>query len=532
MSEKKVFDRRWFMCDLARQRVFVRDEFIMWLDGLARLGYNGLGIYLEGAFDFDSIPGVIREGVLTPDDAKWIVEEGRKRGIFVFPMTNVVGHMEHFFGQERNRRLKSDLSAGGDDMQMDFLHPDAEAFAMNIVHEYARHFNTGMVHIGGDETHLTPETKMDYARFLAKICDNLLAEGIKPAIWDDMIWMDTPLSEVFSREVFLFDWNYYGHRPESIAYFTEQGFKDIVVCPCDNSWEGIINFQRTSGHLKARTDMPVKPDEIEAFFDDASKQGLYGGLLTNWDNTVGRNMWAQWVPFARAALYMNGQWEAGSRNDEAIEKALFGRITPYTEVTYILQEKVQRPDLPQKWFHDMRDCLFVPANLSALILRAAKDAPSFPEDIDQALTLIDEKLAAWTPETPFEERCLAGMYGATAIVSAANKVLKAGRGYQRYYLRASEMQFISADVAAQLLGRLSGLFRSAAAEFETCALVFGAAVNTTGHAPNDVVFMRENACLLSRIADLIDSYIPTLSRIPLPRFERIIDRVIIGKPIL
>ena len=103
MSERKVFDRRWFMCDLARRRVFVRDEFILWLDALARLGYNGLGIYLEGAFDFDSIPGVIREGVLTPEDAKWIVEEGKKRGIFVFPMTNVVGHMEHFFGQERHR---------------------------------------------------------------------------------------------------------------------------------------------------------------------------------------------------------------------------------------------------------------------------------------------------------------------------------------------------------------------------------------------------------------------------------------------
>jgi hypothetical protein len=46
------FERKWFMCDYARQRVFIRDEFILWLDALKRLGYNGLGIYLEGAFDF------------------------------------------------------------------------------------------------------------------------------------------------------------------------------------------------------------------------------------------------------------------------------------------------------------------------------------------------------------------------------------------------------------------------------------------------------------------------------------------------
>ena len=85
------------MCDYARQRVFVRDEFLLWLDALERLGYNGLGIYLEGAFAFKNIPGVIREGVITYDDAKWILAEGKKRGIFIFPMTNVVGHMEHFF---------------------------------------------------------------------------------------------------------------------------------------------------------------------------------------------------------------------------------------------------------------------------------------------------------------------------------------------------------------------------------------------------------------------------------------------------
>lgn len=145
------------MMDLARQRTFVREEFILWLDAFKRLGYNGLGLYPEGAFDFESIPGVIREGVMTPEDARWAVEEGQKRGICIFPMTNVVGHMNHFFDQERNRPLMSSLRCD----QMDFQSPEAEAFAMNIVHEYARHFNTDLIHIGGDETALPPETKME-----------------------------------------------------------------------------------------------------------------------------------------------------------------------------------------------------------------------------------------------------------------------------------------------------------------------------------------------------------------------------------
>jgi hypothetical protein len=190
-----VFQRRWFMFDFARQRTFDREEFCLFLDGLHRLGYNGLGLYLEGAFAFDRFPGVIRHGVMTPEDAAWAMEECKKRDIFLFPMTNVVGHMEHFFRQERFR----DLLMADTVNQLDFLDERAEQFAMDIVHQYTKYFPCGMVHIGGDETKLTEENKVPYAKFLAKICDNLLLEGIKPAIWNDMIWMDPELCQYFKK---------------------------------------------------------------------------------------------------------------------------------------------------------------------------------------------------------------------------------------------------------------------------------------------------------------------------------------------
>ena len=68
--ESTLFTKRYFMFDYARQRSFVRSEFLLCLDALSRLGYNGVGLYLEGAFDFNTIPGVIRRGVMTKDDAK------------------------------------------------------------------------------------------------------------------------------------------------------------------------------------------------------------------------------------------------------------------------------------------------------------------------------------------------------------------------------------------------------------------------------------------------------------------------------
>jgi hypothetical protein len=43
-----IFKRRWFMWDVARQRRFDRKEFLMVATKLSELGYNGIGLYLEG----------------------------------------------------------------------------------------------------------------------------------------------------------------------------------------------------------------------------------------------------------------------------------------------------------------------------------------------------------------------------------------------------------------------------------------------------------------------------------------------------
>ncbi len=90
-----MFAQRWFMFDNARERTFSKNEFNLLLELLAKLGYNGLGLYIEGAFAFETLPGVIREGVMTPADAAWLKTEAHRRGITVFPMTNVVGHRSH-----------------------------------------------------------------------------------------------------------------------------------------------------------------------------------------------------------------------------------------------------------------------------------------------------------------------------------------------------------------------------------------------------------------------------------------------------
>ncbi len=522
-------ERRWFMTTLARGQNFDREEFLFLVDKIVALGYNGLGLYIEGSFEFESIPGVIREGVMTKDDALFLTEECKRRGIFLFPLTNVVGHMEQFFHQERFSDLVMHDTKFG---QINFYDERAEAFAMQIVHEFTAAFPTGFIHIGGDETTLTDENKMDYARFLAKIAKNLLDEGIQPAIWDDMLWMDHSLVAPFDRRIMIFDWSYYGHRPESIDFFKSEGFEKIIVCPCENSWEGFINHQRVSTWLKARHDLPVKPYEVEAFLSDAMERNVRNGLLTNWSSGLGKNFYANFVPIARAALYMNGKIKNAEPADELIEQTLFGRITPYSEITHILQEEVQgeiqKRDLHVVWYSTMRGMLFNPAALSVMLTRLQTLPSEFLADIPASLDKIDGLLASWHAEGKFEERCRAAMENVLSLIRAALSVTDALLGY-RDYAEAARGQYEEPCKAAKLLDSVVCRFIAAAAEVRRAAVVNSALGKETMQAYADDEKIARVAEVLDTFALEINKYRQTMARVVLPRFDLLLGAVIEGR---
>ena len=523
MENSICFERRWFMCDYARQRSFVREEFLLLLDGLARLGYNGVGMYLEGAFDFVSIPGVIREGVMTREDARWAVEEGKKRGIFVFPMTNVVGHMEHFFWQERFRDL---CGKNPNLMEMNFLDERAEAFAMQIVHEYIDAFGTDFMHIGGDEVELTEETKVPYAQFLAKICKNLLDEGVTPAIWDDMIWWDQPLCEYFDRRVAIFDWNYYGHRKESPKFFRDAGFETVIACPSDNSWESFICTQHAEGYLRANKDIPVKANEVEAMFEDAKEASVYNGLFTNWENTYGANLWGQWTAFARGGLYMTGRLSAREENDDLIEETLFGRKTPYSAVTHVLQD-----DVPfDPFFGMMRNALYKPEALRKLYTCLHELDGVRKIDFYAATDKAEALLAEWTPTGDFEKNCRLSMFAICDMMRAARTLL-AALDTTKEYTEAAKRQFEDKAFARSVLKKMHDAFDAAILSIEKYKGTHERAIEKTGHTRCDLARLTETEDILHRIKALLAEE-ALVERIPFKRFDRILDRATMGKFII
>ncbi len=525
-----VFKRRWFMWDLARQRRFDRKEFLLVISKLADLGYNGLGLYLEGAFELKCLGGgILRKGIMTYEDAAWAKEKCNELGIFLFPMTNVVGHMEHFLRQERFKYLCSNIKQGGLDIKFEL--PEAKEFATKIIYEYMDAFDTDYIHIGGDEAALTDENRPIYANFLSGLCDELLADGKRVAIWNDLLWMHKELVAPFSRDIEIFDWYYYGHRPESIEFFKNEGFKNITACPCENSWVGFINHQDVRSWVKKELQTPIEADEVEAFLVDEAEKGdpeNLQGLLTLWESTMGRDIWGQWSAIARAGLYMQGKYEAKARDDKALEMAVFGRITPYTEIMHIIQDEIHCHFSNITFISPLRTALFLKQHYLGSAIKAFNTGMDYSPLVSDSIAKVEKLLDTWTPENDFEERAKADLVSVAALMRAAFALNTAFASCEKLYSEAAKLQFENPEKAKALVLEYADGYLRAAELNRDYRAVLKEFIDLTAHTETDLTkldstygYTVEMAETLKKLATA-DSF----KEIPLPTINFVLDFVL------
>ncbi len=523
-----VFKRRWFMWDIARQRRFDREEFSLVATKLAEFGYNGIGLYLEGAFELKSVGGILREGVMTCEDAAWAKEKCAELGMVVFPMTNVVGHMEHFLRQERFRHLCADENL----YKLDFTKPEAEEFAIKIVYDFIEAFDTDYIHIGGDEVPLTDESRPLYAKFLSGICDKLLSGGITPAIWNDMLWSHKELCEPFSREVEIFDWHYYGHRPESLRFFKEQGFKKVIACPCDNSWNGFASHQAMRPWVAEEDHTPVDPDEIEALFADEIIEGdpeNLMGLHTHWEDTMGRDLWGQWTVFARSGLFMSGKFSKETNTDEDLEKAVFGRVTPYTEIMRIIQDDIQTLFLHPGHSSLYRTPLFEKDSFAKLLINMSREKNGIAEMTAKPVKKIEKLLSEWAPRGDFEKRCHAYLVSVAALIKAAFSLYGAFEATGELYTLAANKQFDAPEEAKKLLLEYTDGFTAAAEYIKAYIPALRAFIDLVPtHTETDFIKLNTTVKYTEDMANILKELAtsPSFERIPLPAISLVLDKAL------
>lgn len=495
MSE--LLKKRIFMFDLARGMYFNRKEIIDLLDMLEATGYNCLMLYLEGAFAFEGIPGVIHPDIMTPDDAQWINGQAKQRNIEILPATNIFYHMEHFLDQERFFNLR-DCSVKSVCKQLDFNKPGAEDFVLKFVMEYVKHFNTKVVHIGGDEAFFKEERFQDYVKIFSSVCQKLLDAGITPCIWGDVAYKYKEIVKDIPKGTVIFDWQYGGHRPESLRFFKENGFS-VIACPSDSSWSSVNNCQ------VSYSGSGIKPDEVEAFLADGYEQESYGGCLTYWNASLGNPFWSQIIPIARSGLYMSGKWKIGTDEESVVENTLFGRITPCTRLTRIFQNEVNMPlwqELSSKLIMD----LYVPrfaAYLGSYMFKFGVNIPLLMEKVvpawKKAVSSTETELAGWTPQGERELRCYNAFKTMIKTVLWMCAFSEAVDAALKEYHFAAIVQFDNIDLSVNAVDNAGKAFTPVFKAFDELEEALKIVEETTGHPRTDKVWLKKRYSDIEKI---------------------------------
>jgi hypothetical protein len=242
-------------------------------------GYDALGLYLEHRFRYPGLEWAHGVGAVGPEDVRWMRREFPALGLV--PFVNVLSHMEGFLYCEEGQPMAEERMRG---MQANPWSPGAQESVRRIVDGVLRVFDSEVVHLGGDEAaqlgrHADSARLMAgsgdgkarvYASHMGPLCERLLAEGRRPALWADMVLEHPEAAAGIPKRTLLFDWQYEGGCASSLASLRSMGF-DVVGCPT------VHVFDAAWCHL-AETEANVR--DVAA---DAHAGGAVGACLTTWE---------------------------------------------------------------------------------------------------------------------------------------------------------------------------------------------------------------------------------------------------------
>lgn len=302
--------------------VELRDSYVkQWLKKASDMGYNSVLWEIEDDVKWETCPECSSPDAFSKEQFKEILDYSRKLGLEPIPLLQTVGHAEYVLQHEKYFRFREDSS------RYDCYctsNSEVKKFLKRWIEEYLELFGKiSYFHLGGDEAYAfascdkcknmaqsVGENKF-YIDYIKEISEPLLAKGIRPGIWSDMILKHPNEITTLGEEFIVWDWNYWDgdYSPESVMIWSEgkriaqDNIPERVVLEMPEIFDesGKLNAFYTSDFLKrmgyevilcsssrsygdavfaGRNDVHV--DNIIGAARKTSKKQLFGTCVTSW----------------------------------------------------------------------------------------------------------------------------------------------------------------------------------------------------------------------------------------------------------
>lgn len=225
-----------------------------WLKKLADMGYTGLLWELENKIRWETCPECVWPEALSKAEFRELLDYARELGLESMPLLQTIGHGEYVLLQEKYRSFRE---RPDEHTCYCTSRPAVRAFLKRWIAEYLdlfgplRHF-----HLGGDEAYAfasCPECARHaaehgrnhlYADHIRDLAAPLLARGIRPGIWCDMVLHYPDQMRDIPRDFVIWDWNYWSdNRPNPVTRAWGQGLitRDQVTPALRTTYPTIVD---------------------------------------------------------------------------------------------------------------------------------------------------------------------------------------------------------------------------------------------------------------------------------------------------
>ncbi len=294
------------------------------LKKLAGLGYDTIIWEVENNIRWETCPECVSPDAFSKAEFKEILAYSRSLGLEPIPLLQTIGHCEYVL---KNGKYEPLAEVPGRIDQYCPRNPEVVAFLQKWIGEYLDVFGSvKYFHLGADEAYTLgecPKCKAYaaehslselYIDHVNAVSAPLIAKGIRPVVWGDMLLHHPEALAKLSKKIVVFDWlytRYYGAGTVEVwgqgektkeeidaptlarfgpylypfgdepgrdpdpfytsDYLAANGF-DVVVCPSASCYADSVFAPRTYFHMRNVADS----------FRKGRSENLRGAVLTSW----------------------------------------------------------------------------------------------------------------------------------------------------------------------------------------------------------------------------------------------------------
>ncbi len=279
---------RGYYLDISRGRVPTLKKLKAVADTLAHYKINSLQLYVEDAFTFRELEGIVPpERVLTPEEILELDAYCKARFINLVPSMSTFGHLYTLLQSDRYNHiceLRGHKPTRNYWLERQWHHtadpynPETIQVIGSMLEQFIPLFSSKYFNICCDETmdlcggvNSGRDKGEAYFHHVEKLIDIVKSHGKIPMMWGDEIMARPDMAkERLPRDVIVLNWCYRERVAEWIPkMFHERGFEQIA-CTGTSCWDSFIENIR------------VSCGNISSFAEHAKKYDAKGLLNTSW----------------------------------------------------------------------------------------------------------------------------------------------------------------------------------------------------------------------------------------------------------